>query len=300
MKKNITILILCLLISSISKAQSTSGYQLFAHYPFTTNADDVVNNVTAYTVNATYSATNGVYSNGTYNGGNSNGGVIILTENYSNFDENNFIITVEMKPEILNQHLFSGGGMFGHWLYLSTSSNGNLEAEMRTGDGTVTEYYTSTNPVFTVNTWQTLGIKYVKSENTISFYVNNNLVGTKTLSGNLFFDGDHTLSNENGSAAFAYKGYYKNLKIYKNANASVSGFNDIFKVEVSPNPSKGIVSISNADKVKLQNVYSILGKRIPFIQLPNQQIKIQANSGIYLLQFLTENNKKITKKIIIN
>ena len=209
-------------------------------------------------------------------------------------------IIVEMKPEILNQHLFTGGGMFGQWLYLSTSANGNLEAEMRTGDDTVTEYYTSANPVFTANTWQTFGVKYVKSTNTISFYVNNNLVGTKTLSGNLFFDGDHTLSNENGSVAIAYKGYYKNLKIYKNANASVTDFENALRLDVSPNPSKGILSISGNNKVKLQNVYSIIGKRIPFIQLPNQKIKIQANSGIYLLEFLTENNKKITKKIIIN
>ena len=73
-------------------------------------------------------------------------------------------------------------------------------------------------------------------------------------------------------------------------------------VTIYPNPAKDKVSINGFDAttIKKASIISILGQNIKSIDNPGNQIDISnIQDGIYLLKLQLEDNKVITKKLVI-
>ena len=73
-------------------------------------------------------------------------------------------------------------------------------------------------------------------------------------------------------------------------------------ISIYPNPAKDKVSINglDANKVKKASIISILGQNIKTIDNPGNQINISnLQDGIYFLKLQLDDNKVITKKLVI-
>jgi len=98
-----------------------------------------------------------------------------------------------------------------------------------------------------------------------------------------------------------YKYYTIGLGSTVLAGPSAIDKNELVKTEVYPNPSKGQLTITNAQNASI-TVYSLIGKEVfsgklnsnnELLDLHNQQ------SGIYILK-ITKSNSQITQRIILN
>ncbi len=296
--KRILLLAIVLIIVKSLEAQNVSGYQLFAHYPFLSNASDATGNNSDSTITNTTFSSNGIYSNGLYSGNSANG-TVIQSPNFSDFPANDYIITFDFKPDLQDQHIIRFGGIWGQWLTISTDQGGKLFAVVRVSQTDI-ETFNSTNSVIQANTWYNLGITYKNTTNTFTLFINGNQIVTFTPIGNPYYDNDYTFRNENGSIAETYKGYYKNIKIYKNPSASVSD-NLLNTISISPNPCSDSFKIINHKKVKKVSIYNIIGKTVYHINNNFEQINISDfQKGIYLVKIITSTNQIFVKKLIVN
>lgn len=85
---------------------------------------------------------------------------------------------------------------------------------------------------------------------------------------------------------------------------AVLGIKDFEKSTISiyPNPAKDKVSINGVDanKVKKASIISLLGQNIKTIDNPGNQIDISTlQDGVYLLKLQLDDNKVVTKKLVI-
>ena len=70
------------------------------------------------------------------------------------------------------------------------------------------------------------------------------------------------------------------------------------EIKIFPNPSNGIFQISiNQENLKSIKVYSILGQLKKELKLTNSVDLSALENGIYIMEILTKDNKRITKKI---
>jgi len=84
---------------------------------------------------------------------------------------------------------------------------------------------------------------------------------------------------------------------YTPINLSTSKFNQQ-SVNVSPNPTTGIINVSNNSDLLLNyRLFDVVGKSISSGKVVNNQLEINADKGIYFLE-LSSDQGTITKKII--
>lgn len=89
---------------------------------------------------------------------------------------------------------------------------------------------------------------------------------------------------------------------------SVDEFNSIKNIKVFPNPTKGVITISNANKHNIESVeiYDVFGKLVLKKLINNENNRSVLNlsslqSGIYIAKLSSANGlKNITKKIVVN
>ncbi len=93
---------------------------------------------------------------------------------------------------------------------------------------------------------------------------------------------------------------------YKSSTLSVANANALEHITLHPNPSKGIFTISNLQKIDLQTIkiYNILGHLVKAIQPTNRDKNLRIivsdlNPGMYLLKLNTIEGKSFTRKIIV-
>ena len=93
---------------------------------------------------------------------------------------------------------------------------------------------------------------------------------------------------------------------YKSSTLSVANANALENITLHPNPSKGIFTISNLQKIELKTIeiYNILGHLVKVILPTNRVTNLLVNvnylnQGMYLLKLNTPDGKKFTRKIIV-
>jgi len=95
-------------------------------------------------------------------------------------------------------------------------------------------------------------------------------------------------------------GYIDNVKFEVGQTLSTQQINIIEdKIVLFPNPSKGNVSFSKS--IDLVSVYNIQGKLIYSVKniSKNQQLNIEAKSGLYFIEVESNNKKTVLKHIIL-
>ncbi len=73
------------------------------------------------------------------------------------------------------------------------------------------------------------------------------------------------------------------------------------KVNVFPNPTKGIFTLSGTEKQSVVEIYNTLGAKIFSLETTNPKISIDVSiqpSGIYFLKIIDENGNAINKKLV--
>ncbi|NBL64191.1 T9SS type A sorting domain-containing protein [Flavobacterium sp. NST-5] len=176
--------------------------------------------------------------------------------------------------------------------YLVFNYQGNILA--RTGTGTpavdVGDY--------TANQWYNVRISFNYTTSTLTYYINGNQVHTGP-----------TMGTTTGvdQLLFAYDNYGSGFTI-DNVQVATSLSTDKFNtntLSVFPNPSNGIVNISNAENALLNNVavMDINGRTVKNIQLSDvleAQINISdLSAGVYMMN-ISSDQGTITKKIVKN
>lgn len=93
---------------------------------------------------------------------------------------------------------------------------------------------------------------------------------------------------------------------YKSSTLSDANVNPLENITLHPNPSNGIFTISNLQKIDLQTIkiYNILGNLIKVMQPTNRDKNFYVdvsylNPGMYLLKLNTTEGKSFTRKIIV-
>ncbi len=296
MRKSYILIALSFLLSSQLIAQSTAGYELEAKYKFVSDAKDSTGNyVDATTINANYTQ-GGIYSNGIYYG-NNNVGSLIKTPSIAAFPMSDFIVKLDFNVELVNRHLLACGNSW-RWIMLYTKPDSTLEFSVNKTDG-----YQAFNTTFKVSpgTWQTLGIAYDSTTKILKLYVDNNQVSVDTLSANFKHQNDFTFSNQDGGIGETYRGYWKNLEVFKPVSIGIPTIEDNSSFIVYPNPSLGSIKIKTNSKTNEIALIDVTGKLVKHLSVKNEDlISIDdIPKGVY---FLTVSNNKTTRteKIIVH
>ena len=231
----VLLLILTFLISaSFTFAQSLSAHQLIANYPFINDANDATSNHSAATISNTTYAQGGIYSNGIYVGNNPTGS-LIKTPQISDFEIANFIIKLDFKAEAVGHPILVCGDSW-RWLSAYTNaSDSTLELRVSKIDGFDKLIYTSFKVLPAV--WYSLGIAFDSTAKTLSVYIDNNQIAMETLNTTIQHQDDFDFGNENSGAGTTFKGYWRNLQLYKTSTTNfVQLVKAPLKAKVFPNP----------------------------------------------------------------
>ncbi len=92
------------------------------------------------------------------------------------------------------------------------------------------------------------------------------------------------------------------LNIVEGASLSVDEFNATTNVTIHPNPTKGLVTVSNLKEDTVLTVYNILGKKVVTqnISSINNTVNISKYpKGIYLFTFKDKQGLEATKKVVL-
>lgn len=69
---------------------------------------------------------------------------------------------------------------------------------------------------------------------------------------------------------------------------------------IVPNPSKGEFSIKSKSEIKMIEVYSADGVKVPYENTSRQGYRINALSGVYSVKIIDDEGKTYNKKLLIN
>jgi hypothetical protein len=77
---------------------------------------------------------------------------------------------------------------------------------------------------------------------------------------------------------------------------------DIFKIEISPNPSDGIYFVETKPEIITEvSIYKMSGEKVYSVQEPSNRFEIDISSmpdAIYIVNFKTKDNRIITKRLV--
>ncbi len=290
------LLLLLLLSNIIIFGQSTTGLQLVADYPFATNANELTGNYQAATTrNVTYSS-NSVYLNGQYSGSDYATAGYIKTDNIAEL-QSKFVINIDFYAEDNNNRPIFVLGYLYRWLSVEIY-NGNFRIKVLETGNTFEAFDTS--QAVSINTWHHLGISYDYSNRKLQAYFNNTLIIDQTLAADIVHDNEFLLLSENGGSGYAFKGYWKNLKIYGIRSASISGeSNDLFSVYNDTQKGSIHIIFKNNEKSNLK-IVDMTGKIIfEKKQIKDKKYQVSGlKSGIYIVMYQYENQRYL-KKIFV-
>lgn len=153
--------------------------------------------------------------------------------------------------------------------------------------------YSENDPTWEPNEW--VNIKIEVTEESINYYVNDNLEKSIANFSQLNIFGINILHNNYGGDA-----YYDNIVI----STENVGLEDMETSDISiyPNPTKGMVTISavTPQDIKSVEVYNSIGQKV--IEQNNiDNINLsELSAGTYLIKITTSDNKTISRKVVKN
>lgn len=206
---SIVLFLLILMLSAAPvSAQHLEDFTLIAHYPLSSDADDITDNHDPMILTNTTFEDGGIFCNGLYTGDNPSG-CDVVTPFLDDLSLTSYAISVDCKiHDFDNMHPIVVGGSDWKWMVIYTVPDRKI------GLG-VNGLYTSDIPSDTrlsVDTWNTLTFVYHADDVSSRLYVNDVPVDSAFIE--IDHHDDKTFSITHGSLGHTFKGYLKNLKVY--------------------------------------------------------------------------------------
>ena len=196
------------LVCRLTKAQDLSEFGLLAHYPLSSNTEDVTGQQDALILeNAPFSGAEGIVSNGIYFNTDISGS-FLETPNILGVDHDFVAFSFECKltDSLDSEHAIIIGGRSWRWLGAAISASHQLEFVANGID-------LDTDFIMQVNQWYALLIAYQKSEGLARLFVNDSLI--LEIETELVTDpDDKKFTNYHGGDGRTFKGNLRNLRIY--------------------------------------------------------------------------------------
>lgn len=298
----IAILFLLLLLAVFSsKAQGLKHYDLIAHYPLTQNLSDATGNHNDLQ-NANWNfSRGGICSNGKYFYSDTTG-TLLESPNIDSLRIESFAFALEFlvdsAPGFRDPIIFMGNAWRSLGIYVNTDSTLNFAYNDHIG--------IKGNQKIKINQWQEVIITYNTVTQIGCLFLDSMKIATDTFI--LNHGNDWDFMNYNGGAGTAFRGYWRNLKIFNyKFNVGLKNLEyDSKSMILYPNPSAGNVFIELDFELKNENqlkIYSLEGKIIHQEKIKNKQDLIlnlnHLKKGIYFLEF-QNGTKKFVRKLILN
>lgn len=296
------LLIAALFFACSLSAQDFSAYQLIAHYPFSSNGNDITTNYGDATMENVNYAQSGAYSNGMYGTGAS----LIKTPNISGLNTNDFAINLKFNPDEVPGSPILMVGNSWRWLhcfteYNFTTSSNNLSVTVSKTNGF--DQNIQTTQAIQPNTWYEMTVMYSAQNNTLTIYVDNQQVGQETLDASIAHNNDFDFVNQDGGLGQTFKGHLRDLKIYnKSASASIDENLTNITLNSYPNPAADQLtfhSILPSDTPYF--IYSLEGQLMESGKTTSPTTTVDLNdfkNGIYFLT-LEKGDRLITEKVLV-
>ena len=153
--------------------------------------------------------------------------------------------------------------------------------------------YSENDPTWEPNEW--VNIKIEVTEESINYYVNDNLEKSIPNFSQLNVFGFNILHNNYGGDA-----YYDNIVI----STEEAGLEDMnmSDIKVYPNPAKNMVTVSsvNPQDIKSVDIYNLIGQKV-IEQINTENIDIsELSAGTYIIKITTSDDKTISRKVVKN
>lgn len=292
-------LLFAILLFNVS-GQDLSGFHLEAHYPFSTDPTDASSNYGDASVDNVVYSEGGIYSNGLFSGVDTTGSYI-KTPDITGFSGEEFALQVDVRPEVQDQIILTAGH-FWRWLQLYIDSEGKFEilVSMTNGFAQVVK----SDAVATLGEWQTVTLIFDEAALQLDLYLGEDLVLSQAIDAPLMYEDDYSFSNEDGGLGKAYKGHWKDLKIFNNDPSS--GTNEsylLLDVQVIPNVTDGMIRVEGSGlSHSAYRLFASNGEMILNGLFSSNEHRLNLSDladGLYYLQ-LVKNDAKVVRRLVVS
>jgi len=229
MKYILTILNTSLLLSALL-AQDLSNFTLSCHFPLTQGpADSLGHCDTLLYTNVTFSDS-GAYINGIYNDGSHPNASNLYSEIIEALQQPTFAVKLDFMPilDSQNRALIVLGPL---WRYIKV----HIGNDHSIGTSVNDRYTTFHDITLDSNTWYQLTIIHTANDSTTSFYLNGKPIAQYQEPLNAPLD-DRKLTATDGGLGWTFKGWWRQLKIYREKSSGSRQRIAPNKPTISPNP----------------------------------------------------------------
>lgn len=283
-----SILIFTLAVSNFVIAQQLdlSGYELKAHYELSSDGIDFTGNYDTIELDNPIFEFGGILSRGCYvNSSNFGDSCLIETPEVNAMNDLSFAIQVDFRLSSFNKPIIIAGHGY-RYLGIETNSDGSLF--LRTNNSIEDDIE---NIFLEQDEWYNITLLHNTLDSNTYVYLNQELIFTKKKHLN-HPDDDNEISNSNFSAGRAFKGYWKELKVYStNMISSVeSSKNKHEEINVFPNPANTILNFDMSVAPNLSYaIFDTNGRCMERSNLSESSIDItNLFSGIYIVAIYDE------------
>ncbi|MCK5821334.1 MAG: hypothetical protein KAH17_05595 [Bacteroidales bacterium] len=289
MKKLFTIVIALLFITQLGLNAQT----LLAHYPLISNGVDSTGNNADMTMGNAPFQNGGIYSNGIYSGSDTTGSYF-YTPQIANINLDDLTINVEFLIEEYPEHSMPIIMAGSSWRWLSAWMDGDKIA-LKVNNG---RSYEVSTKVVDLDQWYSVSISYKKADGKAMLHLDDVLI--------LSIDEDelnhHDYSrivNSDGGIGNAYKGYWRNLKVYDASIVNKIDDELMDRVSIKPFGNQIQVDVPFEDKGVNLQMFDMSGRILGEQVLKPGRTVLDAPKGNNIIMFVLTDQKgnRLTKRL---
>jgi len=275
---------------TFTTAQDLTSFSPVANYTLQSTAEDALGNLTPIElINAPFNGAEGVFSFGGYIwGANGQDSSLIRTEHLESLYDTTFAVQLDFKLDTIdgNRPVIILGDS---WRYLGLSVRHDSIFQYRFNNTLYEIPALRAEP----QKWYTLTIIYSQGASIAKFYLDGNKIAEKT--GALDRpDNDGSLSNTDFGAGSAFRGYWRNLKIYE--GGIISSTNDyrrsVLHFSIYPNPVSDFLTIEKeGEKLLFATISDLNGKAYIRKELSENNTQIDVSTlptGMYFVTLVSK------------
>lgn len=290
--KKIYFLAISILLLSFSQL---TGQTLLADYPLISDGVDITGNNGDMSISEAPFQNGGIYSNGIYYG-NDPDGSHIQSPQIENFDFDNLTANIDFKLEEYPENRIPILMLGTSWRWLSAWMELDKIA-IKVNNGSI---YEISDVVVSLDEWHSLSLSYNKTEGKAKLFLNYELVLSVDVA-ELQHGDNARVVNSDGGSGIAYKGYWRNLKIYN--SSVVAGISDQYLNEINIHTVNGKLVVENPisrNPISMK-VFDVNGRELADYKLTSglSQFTLSCESQILLVVLTDESGNKITKKVFV-
>ena len=278
---------------NLLQSQDLSNFNMVANYTLiNTYADDTGNYGDLIVTNAPFQGADGVFSFGGYVFDIINeDSTYIQTPKFPNLNDDKFAIQVEFKMDTIRPGkpiLVVGLG----WRYLGATMNNDGTLQILVNGAN----YSSNSPVLTTDTWYTLTI--IHNEGVSELYVDDQLAVTRSEVLN-HPSIDTEMSNSHTGNGTAFRGYWRNLKVFEEGSVSANQLDQDNSIAVFPNPVCSEVFFQSEKTVSRCTLWDMNGRLVLDNKVTGTSMSAgELDQGTYFMRLIAENGAVEYSKLV--